>query len=46
MPNFVEKEDIEVHTETISSWEEKFVVYQTLSDECIGVLPLIYFCEY
>ena len=47
MPKFVEipKEDPEVQTETIASWEEKFVAYQTLSEECRRDLPLRDFCK-
>ena len=30
---------------TIASWEDKFVAYQTFSEECKRVLPFRYFCE-
>ena len=41
MPKFVEtpKEDHEAQAETISTWEEKFSVYQSLSEECRRALP-------
>ena len=47
MPKFVEypKEGHEVHTESIASWEEKYIAYQTLTEECRRVLPFRYFCE-
>ena len=47
MPKFIEfpKEDLEVHTETVASWEDKFVAYQTLSEECKRVLPFRDFFE-
>ena len=34
MPKFVEipKEDHEAHAETIATWEEKYFVYQNLSE--------------
>ena len=36
MPKFAEipKEYHEAQTETIATWEEKFYVYQSLSEEC------------
>ena len=42
MPKFVEtpKEDPEAQAETIATWEEKFSVYQSLSEECRRALPL------
>ena len=47
IPKFMElpKEDPKVQTETVASWEEKFVAYQTLSDECRRFLSLIDFFE-
>ena len=35
MPKLMEdpKEDLEVQIELVSSWEEKYAVYQTLSEE-------------
>ena len=47
MPIYMEyqKDEHEVQTETIASWEEKFVAYQTLSEECKRVLTFRYFCE-
>ena len=35
MPKFMEfpKEDPEVQTETVASWEEKFVAYKTFSEK-------------
>ena len=47
MPKFLEtpKEDHESHTETIATWEEKFFVYQYLSEECRRALPFQYLCE-
>ena len=41
MPKFVEtpKEDPEAQAETIATWEEKFSVYQYLSEECRRALP-------
>ena len=41
MPKFVEtsKEDHEAHAETIATWEEKFSIYQALSEECRRDLP-------
>ena len=47
MPKFVEtpKEDPEAQAETIATWEEKFSVYQSLSEECIRALPFQDFCE-
>ena len=47
MPKFVEipKEDHEAQAETIATWEEKFYVYQSLSEECKRALPFRDFCE-
>ena len=41
MPKFVEtpKEDHEAQVETVATWEGKFFVYQSLSEECIRALP-------
>ena len=41
MPKFVEtpKEDPEAQAETIATCEEKFYVYQSLSEECRRALP-------
>ena len=41
MPKFVEtpKEYHEAHVETIATWEEKFYVYQSSSEECRRDLP-------
>ena len=46
MPKFVEtpKEDHEAHAETIATWEEKFFVYQSLS-ECRRALSFRDLCE-
>ena len=47
MPKFVEtpKEDHEAQVETIATWEEKFYVYQSLSEGCRRALPFKYFYE-
>ena len=47
MPKFVEtpKEDHEAQVENIASWEEKFYVYQSLSEECRRTFPFKDFCE-
>ena len=47
MPKFVEapKEDHEAQAETIATWEEKFYVYQSLSEECRRALPIKYLRE-
>ena len=47
MPKFVEtpKEDHEAQAETIATWEEKFSIYQSLSEECRRALPFQDFCE-
>ena len=47
MPKFEEfsKEDLEVSTEIVASWEEKLDAYLTLSEECIRVLSFIEICE-
>ena len=45
MPKFVEspKGDHEARTETIDTLENKYDVYQTLSEECRRDLPFKYF---
>ena len=47
MPKFVEtpKEDHEAQVETIATWEGKFSVYQSLSEECRRDLPFKYLRE-
>ena len=47
MSKFVDtpKEDHEAHAETIATWEEKFSVYQSLSEECRRDISFRYFCE-
>ena len=47
MPKFVDipKEDHEAEVETIATWEEKFFVYQSLSEECRRAFPFRYLCE-
>ena len=47
MPKLIEtpKQDHEEQVETIATWEEKFSVYQSLSEECRRALPFQYLCE-
>ena len=47
MPKFREypKEDHEVHTKSVASWEEKYVAYQNLREECRRILPFKVFFE-
>ena len=47
MPKFVEtpKKDHEAQVETIATWEGKFSVYQSLSEECKRDLPFRDLCE-
>ena len=47
MPNFVDipKEYHEAHAETIPTWEEKFYIYQSFSEECRRDLPFRDFYE-
>ena len=47
MPKLIEtpKQDHEEQDETIATWEDKFSVYQSLSEECRRALPFRDLCE-